>query len=203
MKIICIGQNYLEHIKELNSNIPDEPVFFLKPDTALLIENKPFYLPDFSKDIHYEVEVVIKINKVGKSIAEKFAHKYYEELTVGIDFTARDIQKTLKTKGLPWEKAKGFDHSAPIGKFISKKNLPEMNALNFHLNLNEKKVQEGFTKDVVFSFDKIISFVSQFITLRVGDLIFTGTPVGVGPVKIGDKLEAFLEGESLLAFDVK
>ncbi len=203
MKIICIGQNYLEHIKELNSAIPDEPVFFLKPDTAMVIDNKPFFIPDFSKDIHHEVEIVLKINKPGKSIAEEFAHKYYEELTVGIDFTARDIQKIQKTKGLPWEKAKGFDNSAPIGKFVSKKNLPAMNNLSFHLDISGKTVQKGNTSDLLYSFDKIIAFISQFITLRVGDLIFTGTPVGVGPVKIGDKLEAFLEGEKLLAFDVK
>lgn len=203
MKIICIGQNYLEHIKELNSDVPDEPVFFLKPDTALLIENKPFYLPDFSNDIHHEVEIVLKINRVGKNIAEKFAHKYYDELTVGIDFTARDIQKVQKEKGLPWEKAKGFDNSAPVGKFVSKGNLPAMNNLNFHLTINGKMVQKGNTSDLLFSFNKIISFISQFITLKIGDLIFTGTPVGVGAVKIGDKLEAFLEEEKLLAVEVK
>lgn len=203
MKIICIGQNYLEHIKELNSEIPEEPVFFLKPDTALLLENKPFYLPDFSTDIHYEAEVVLKINRVGKSIAENFAHKYYDEITVGIDFTARDIQKAQKTKGLPWEKAKAFDFSAPVGKFVSKDKFNHMNNLNFHLDINGKTVQKGSTSDLLFSFDKIISFISKFITLKIGDLIYTGTPVGVGPVKIGDKLEAFLEGEKLLAFDIK
>jgi len=203
MKIICIGQNYLEHIKELNSAIPDEPVFFLKPDTSLLIDNKPFYIPDFSNDIHHEVEIVLKISRLGKNIAENFAHTYYDELTVGIDFTARDIQKIQKTKGLPWEKAKGFDFSAPIGKFVSKEKLPAMNNLNFHLNINGKTVQKGNTSDLLFSFDKIISFISQFITLKIGDLIFTGTPVGVDPVKIEDKLEAFLEGEKLLAFEVK
>ncbi|MBI3501721.1 MAG: fumarylacetoacetate hydrolase family protein [Bacteroidetes bacterium] len=229
MKIICIGQNYLEHIKELNSAIPDEPVFFLKPDTSLLTDNKPFFLPSFSNDIHYECEIVLKINRLGKHIDEKFAHKYYDELTVGIDFTARDIQKEQKAKGLPWEKAKGFDGSAPVGKFISKKKFgrmeewkngraderavsqpsnlpifqPSMRNLNFHLNINGKSVQKGNTSDLLFSFDKIISFLSQFITLKIGDLIFTGTPVGVGAVKIGDKLEAFLEGEKLLAFEVK
>lgn len=203
MKIICIGQNYMEHIRELNSAVPDEPVFFLKPDTALLIDNKPFFLPDFSNDIHYECEIVLKINRLGRHIDEKFAHKYYDELTVGIDFTARDIQKQQKTKGLPWEKAKGFDNSAPVGKFVSKSKLPVVNNLNFHLNLNGKTVQKGNTSDVLFSFDKLIAFVSRFITLKIGDLIYTGTPVGVGPVKIGDKLEAFLEGEKLLAFEVK
>ncbi len=203
MKIICIGQNYLAHIKELNSAIPDEPVFFLKPDTALVTDNKPFYIPDFSNDIHYETEIVLKINRLGKHIDEKFAHKYYDELTVGIDFTARDIQKVQKTKGLPWEKAKGFDNAAPVGKFVSKSKLPAMNNLSFHLDLNGKTVQKGNTSDLLYSFDKIISFISQFITLKIGDLIFTGTPVGVGPVKIGDKLEAYLEGEKVLAFDIK
>ncbi|HET7819346.1 MAG TPA: fumarylacetoacetate hydrolase family protein [Bacteroidia bacterium] len=203
MKIICVGQNYLEHIKELNSAIPDEPVFFLKPDTALVTDNKPFYLPDFSKDIHYEVEVIIKINKMGKHIDEKFAHKYYDELSVGIDFTARDIQRAQKTKGLPWEKAKAFDNSAPIGTFVSKSKLPALNNLNFHLNINNKTVQKGNTSDLLFSFDKIIAFISQFITLKTGDIIFTGTPVGVGAVHISDKLEAFLENEKLLSFEIK
>lgn len=203
MKIICIGQNYLEHIKELNSAIPDEPVFFMKPDTALLVDNKSFYLPDFSNDIHHEVEIVLKINRVGKNIAEQFAHKYYEEITVGIDFTARDIQKAQKTKGLPWEKAKAFDGSAPIGKFVSKSKCASMSNIGFHLDINGKTVQKGNTSDLLFSFDKVISFISQFITLRIGDLIYTGTPVGVGPVKIGDKLEAYLEGEKLLSFEVK
>lgn len=193
----------MEHIKELRSAVPDEPVFFLKPDTALLRNNKPFYLPDFSKDIHYETEIVLKINRLGKHISEKFAHKYYDEITVGIDFTARDIQKIQKTKGLPWEKAKAFDYSAPIGKFVSKNKFDRMSNLNFHLNINGKQVQKGNTSDLLFSYEKIIAFVSKFITLRTGDLIFTGTPVGVGPVKIGDKLEAFLEGEKLLAFEVK
>ncbi len=193
----------MEHIKELNSAVPDEPVFFLKPDTSLLLDNKPFYIPDFSNDIHHEVEIVLKINRLGKNIAENFAHKYYDELTVGIDFTARDIQKIQKSKGLPWEKAKGFDNAAPVGKFVSKEKLPAMNNLNFHLNINGKIIQKGNTSDLLFSFDKIISFISQFITLKIGDLIFTGTPVGVSAVNIGDKLEAFLEGEKLLAFEVK
>ena len=203
MKIICIGQNYLEHIKELNSAIPEEPVFFLKPDTALLLDNKPFYLPDFSNDIHHEVEIVLKINRVGKNIAEQFAHKYFEEITVGIDFTARDIQKVQKTKGLPWEKAKAFDGAAPMGKFVSKNKFQRMNNIGFHLDINGKTVQKGNTSDLLFSFDKVIAYISQFITLKIGDLIFTGTPVGVGAVKIGDKLEAYLEGEKLLAFEVK
>jgi len=203
MKIICIGQNYLEHIKELNSAIPEEPVFFLKPDTALLPDDKPFYLPDFSNDIHHEVEIVLKINRVGKNVAEEFAHKYYEELSVGIDFTARDIQKIQKTKGLPWEKAKAFDFSAPVGKFISKSKFARLDNIGFHLEINGKTVQKGNTSDLLFSFDKVISHISKFITLKTGDLIYTGTPVGVGPVKIGDKLEAFIEVEKLLAFEVK
>jgi acylpyruvate hydrolase len=203
MKIICIGQNYLEHIKELHSAIPTEPVFFLKPDTALVTDNQSFYLPDFSKDIHYEAEVIIKIHKAGKYIDEKFAHKYYDELSVGIDFTARDIQKEQKTKGLPWEKAKAFDHSAPVGRFISKSKLPALNNLNFHLNINNQTVQKGNTHDLLFSFDKIISFVSHYISLRTGDILFTGTPVGVGPVHIGDTLEAYLENEKVLCFEVK
>ncbi len=219
MKIICIGQNYLEHIKELNSAIPDEPVFFLKPDTALILDNKPFFLPEFSSDIHYECEIVLKVCKQGKHIDSTFANKYYDELSVGIDFTARDIQKQQKTKGLPWEKAKSFDGSAPVGRFVPAPHSPRRGenksghtdlplrgtegALNFHLNLNGKTVQKGNTSDLLFSFDKIISFISQFITLKIGDLIYTGTPVGVGPVKIGDKLEAFLEGEKLLGFEVK
>jgi acylpyruvate hydrolase len=203
MKIICIGQNYLEHIKELNAEVPTEPVFFLKPDTALLLDNKPFYLPDFSNDIHHEVEIVLKINRVGKNIAEEFAHKYFEEISVGIDFTARDIQKAQKTKGLPWEKAKAFDFSAPTGKFVTKSKFSKMNNIGFHLDINGKTVQKGNTSDLLFSFDKVIAFISKFITLKIGDLIYTGTPVGVGAVKIGDKLEAYLEGEKLLAFDVK
>lgn len=216
MKIICIGQNYMEHIRELNppavnkekgwragSAVPDEPIFFLKPDTAILQNNKPFFLPDFSSDIHHEIEIVMKISRLGKCISEKFAHKYYEEISVGIDFTARDIQKIQKEKGLPWEKAKAFDFSAPVGKFVPKEKYDSMKNLSFHLNINGTTVQKGNTRNVLFSFEKIISFVSQFLTLRTGDLIFTGTPVGVGKVKIGDKLEGFLEKEKLLSFEVK
>ena len=203
MKIICVGQNYMEHVRELNSAVPDEPVFFLKPDTALLLDNKPFYLPGFSADIHYEAEIVLKISKPGKSISEHFAHKYYDEISVGIDFTARDIQKQQKTKGLPWEKAKAFDFSAPVGTFVQKNKFDDIKNLSFHLDINGKTVQKGNTRDLLFSFEKIISFISQFITVRIGDIIFTGTPAGVGPVKIGDKLEAFLEAEKLLELSVK
>ena len=203
MKIICIGRNYVDHIAELQNEKPSEPVVFIKPDSAILLKQHPFVIPEFSNDIHHEVEIVLKINRVGKHIAEQFAHKYYEEITVGIDFTARDIQKIQKAKGLPWEKAKGFDGAAPMGKFVSKRKFPDINNIGFHLDINDKTVQKGNTNNQIFSFDKIISFISQFITLKIGDLIYTGTPVGVGSVKIGDKLEAFLEGEKLLAFEIK
>jgi len=203
MKIICIGKNYVEHIKEFDGVTPKEPVFFMKPETALIKNNQPFYLPDFSNNLHHEIEIVLKINKPGKNIAEEFAHKYYDEIGIGIDFTARDLQLQLKEKGLPWEKAKAFDGSAPIGKFISKKEFGDIQNLNFHLNINDKTMQKGNTKDMIFSFDKMISYVSAFITLKKGDLIFTGTPHGVGPVKAGDKLEAFIENKKLLEFAVK
>ena len=203
MKIICIGRNYAEHAKEMNSPVPTEPVFFLKPDTALIKDNQPFYYPDFSKEIHHEVELVLKINKPGKNIAVEFAHKYYDEIGIGIDFTARDIQAKCKEKGLPWEKAKAFDGSAPIGQFVNKTQLNEMNNINFHLNINGNTVQKGNTMDLLFSFDAVIAYVSQFVTLKTGDLIFTGTPEGVGEVKIGDRLEAFIEDEKLLNFEIK
>jgi acylpyruvate hydrolase len=203
MKIICIGRNYAEHAKELNNAVPTEPVFFLKPDTAIIKDNQPFYYPDFSKDIHHEVELVIKINKAGKNIQPEFANKYYEEIGIGIDFTARDLQNQCKEKGLPWEKAKAFDGSAPIGQFIDKKKIKDENKINFHLTINGNTVQNGNTKDLLFSFDKIIAYVSIFFTLKKGDLIYTGTPAGVGPVKIGDKLEAYIENEKLLNFEIK
>ena len=203
MKIICIGQNYAEHVKEMNGVIPSEPVFFMKPDTALLKDGEAFYIPEFSSDMHHEVEIVIKISKAGKHIDEKFAHKYYEEIGIGIDFTARDLQKKAKEKGLPWEKAKAFDNSAPIGKFISKSKIPDLNNINFHLNINGVLRQKGNTSDLIFSFDKIISYVSQFVTLKTGDLIYTGTPVGVSAVKIGDTLDCYIENEKLLSFEVK
>jgi acylpyruvate hydrolase len=203
MKIICIGRNYAEHAKEMNSPVPSEPVFFLKPDTALIKDNLPFFYPDFSSDVHHEVELVIRISRPGKHIEEKFAHKYYEEIGVGIDFTARDIQSKCKEKGLPWEKAKAFDGSAPLGKFISKGRFASLDTISFHLNVNGSTVQKGNTKDLLFSFDKVIAYISRYITLKTGDLIYTGTPEGVGPVKQGDRLEAFIEGEKLLDFDVK
>ncbi len=203
MKIICIGRNYAEHAKELSNAVPSEPVFFMKPDTALLRDGEAFYHPDFSNDIHHEIEVVVKINKVGKHIAEEFAHKYYDEIGLGIDFTARDIQSKCKEKGLPWEKAKAFDGSAPIGKFISKNELLPLNNLPFELKINGQSKQVGNTKDMIFSIDKIIAYVSQFVTLKVGDLIYTGTPEGVSPIKIGDKLQGFLNKQLVLEFEVK
>jgi len=203
MKIICIGRNYAEHAKEMNAAVPTEPVFFLKPDTALIKDDQPFYYPDFSKEIHHEVELVLKISKAGKNIDAAFAHKYYEEVGIGIDFTARDIQAKCKEKGLPWEKAKAFDGSAPIGRFINKKELNDLSNINFHLDVNGKQVQKGNTKDLLFSFDTVIAYVSRFFTLKTGDLIYTGTPEGVGPVNIGDKLEAYIEEQKLLSFEIK
>lgn len=202
MKIICIGRNYSEHAKELNNPIPAEPVFFMKPDTALLKDSEPFYLPDFSNDIHHEIEVVVKISKAGKHIQQEFAKNYYEQVTVGIDFTARDIQQQCKEKGLPWEKAKAFDGSAPVGTFITI-NHSDINALPFHLEINDEKRQQGSTADMLFSVDAIISYVSKFVTLKTGDLIFTGTPAGVGAVKIGDKLKGYLGNQPLLEFEIK
>ncbi len=203
MKIICIGRNYAEHAKELNNPVPTVPVIFMKPDTAILKDNKPFYHPTFSNDIHHELEIVLKIAKEGKHIAEKFAHKYYDEIGLGIDFTARDIQQKHKEKGLPWELAKSFDHSAPISHFIPKDQFKDLYQLNFHLELNGQTVQKGNTSDLLFQFEKLIAFVSQYITLKKGDLIFTGTPEGVGKVNMGDNLVGYLEGEKLLDFFVK
>ncbi|MES2591797.1 MAG: fumarylacetoacetate hydrolase family protein [Bacteroidota bacterium] len=203
MKIICIGRNYAKHAKELNSEIPAEPVFFMKPDTALVKDNQPFYYPEFSKEIHHEVELAIKINKPGKNIQTQFANKYYDEIGIGIDFTARDLQEECKKKGLPWEKAKAFDGSAPLGKFVNKSQFADEKNINFSLNLNGNKVQQGNTADLLFSFNEIIAYVSKFFTLKTGDLIYTGTPEGVGPVKIGDRLEAFIEDQKLLDFEVK
>lgn len=202
MKIICIGRNYAEHAKEMNSAVPTEPVFFMKPDTALLKEGD-FYIPDFTKDLHHEIELVLKICKVGKHIEEQFAHKYYDEIGLGIDFTARDIQAKCKEKGLPWEKAKAFDNSAPLGKMVKKESLGDLNSIQFELKINGETRQIGNSKDLIFSFDKVISYVSKFVTLKQGDLIYTGTPEGVGPVKMGDKLEGFVNGEQFLSLNVK
>ena len=203
MKIICIGRNYAEHAKELNNAIPTEPVFFMKPDTALLKDGEPFYYPDITKDLHHEIEIVIKINKVGKHIEEQFAYKYYDEIGLGIDFTARDLQAECKAKGLPWEKAKSFDNSAPIGKFISKDKLGDLSTIEFELKINGQSRQVGNTKDLLFSFDQIISYVSKYLTLKVGDLIYTGTPSGVGAVSIGDKLQGYIKDDLFLEFEVK
>ncbi|TKB98903.1 fumarylacetoacetate hydrolase family protein [Pedobacter cryophilus] len=203
MKIIAIGRNYSEHAKELNNPVPEKPVLFLKPDTAVLKGNKPFYHPSFSNDIHHEIEVVLKICKEGKFIKEKFAHKYYEEIGLGIDFTARDLQAEQKAKGLPWEIAKAFDHSAPISEFIAKSEFEDIMNLNFKLLMNEELKQEGNTADMIFNFDQIIAYASQFFTLKKGDLIFTGTPAGVGKIKIGDKLKGYLAHHELLNFEIK
>jgi 2-keto-4-pentenoate hydratase/2-oxohepta-3-ene-1,7-dioic acid hydratase in catechol pathway len=203
MKIICIGRNYAEHAKELKNEVPAVPVFFMKPDTALLKDDAPFYYPSFSNDIHYEVELVIKICKNGKTILPQFAHKYYEQITVGIDFTARDLQQECKEKGLPWEKAKAFDHSAVIGRFINIAELKQKEQIAFSLSLNQTLVQHGVSNQMLFNVDQIIAYVSGFVTLKTGDLIFTGTPAGVGPVKIGDRLEAKIENEVLLNFEIK
>jgi 2-keto-4-pentenoate hydratase/2-oxohepta-3-ene-1,7-dioic acid hydratase in catechol pathway len=203
MKIICIGRNYSEHAKEMNSELPEKPIFFLKPDTALLPKKMPFFYPDFTKDLHHELEVVVRICRLGKHIPEARAHTYYDEIGLGIDFTARDLQTECKKKGLPWEIAKAFEHSAPVSeKFVLIKNL-DLNQVNFQLHKNGEIVQNGFIKDMIFSIDQIISYISQFMTLKIGDLIFTGTPEGVGPVKVGDKLDGFLNDEKLLEVRIK
>lgn len=202
MKIICIGRNYAQHAAELKNEIPDEPVFFMKPDTALLRE-KDFYLPKFSSDVHYECELVLKISKPGKFIEEKFSNKYYAEISLGIDFTARDLQDACKKKGLPWEKAKAFDNSAPVGTFIPISQLPDQQKIRFELLKNGEKVQDGDSSLMLFSFEKITSYISGFMTLKTGDLIFTGTPSGVGPVKEGDVLEGYLEGQKLLEVRIR
>lgn len=202
MKIICIGRNYVNHAKEMNSPVPEKPVFFLKPDTALLLKNRPFYYPDFSKEIHYEAEIVLKINRVGKHIDEKFAGRYFDEVGLGIDFTARDIQRECKKKGLPWEIAKAFDSSAALSEnFINKNEIAD--DINFRLDINEKNVQKGNSKSMIFSPEQIISYVSKFFTLKIGDLIYTGTPAGVGEVKIGDNLKGYIGDKCLLDFDIK
>ncbi len=203
MKIICIGRNYASHIKELQNERPEEPVLFLKPDTALVPKQFPFVIPEFSSDVHHEIEVVVKINRVGKYIDPKFAHKYYEELTVGIDFTARDVQQKLKDKGLPWEKAKAFDGSAVIGDFLSKKVFSSLENLNFELTNNGTTVQQGNTADMLWKIDEIIAYVSQYFTLKIGDLIFTGTPQGVAAVRPNDILEGTIEQHKLFRIQVK
>jgi len=203
MKIICIGRNYTKHIEELNNERPNEPVVFMKPDSAVLLKQHPFVIPEFSEDIHHELEVIVKINKVGKYIEPKFAHKYYDEIAVGIDFTARDLQQKLKDKGLPWEKAKAFDGSAVIGDFVSKRDFKSIDNLNFELTNNGVTVQKGNTSFMLWKIDELIAYVSQFFTLKIGDIIFTGTPEGVAVVRPEDVLEGFLEGNKLFRIQVK
>ena len=202
MKIICIGRNYAKHIEELENEKPEEPVIFMKPDSAVLLKKNPFIIPPFSQDIHYEVEVLVKINRIGKYIDQKFAHKYYEEIGLGIDFTARDLQSRLKEKGLPWEKAKAFDGSAVIGKFCNKSEL-NLEAIPFQLKRNGEVVQDGNSSHMLWKIDEIIAYVSQFFTLKIGDVIFTGTPAGVGKVSANDSLQGLLEGKEMFHIKVK
>lgn len=203
MRIFAVGRNYVEHIQELNNQRPDEPVIFTKPDTALLRNNAPFYYPDFSKEIHHEVELVLRICKEGKNVQEKFAHKYYDAIGIGIDFTARDIQKKIKENALPWDIAKGFDGSAPISaKFIPVSDFPDLKNINFSLEIDGVTKQKGNTGLMIFSFDYIVSYLTKFFTLRTGDLIFTGTPKGVSAVSVGNKLTAYIENEKLLECEV-
>jgi len=203
MKILAIGMNYPSHVKEMSDILSPEPVIFSKPETALLLNNKPFFYPDFSTDIQYETELVIKIDRLGRNIAPKFAHRYYSEITIGIDFTARDLQKKCKEQGFPWEIAKAFDNSAPVGRMLPKNRFPDIQSINFRLDINGNTVQQGNTKDMIFTVDQIIANISRYFTIKIGDLIFTGTPHGVGPVKIGDRLQAYLEDELVLDFKVK
>lgn len=203
MKIICIGRNYVKHIEELQNERPDEPVVFMKPDSAVLLKQHPFVIPEFSEDIHHEIELIVKINKVGKYIEPKFAHKYYDEISVGIDFTARDLQQKLKDKGLPWEKAKAFDGSAVIGEFVSKEKFQSVDNLNFELTNNGKVVQSGNSSLMLWKIDELIATISQYFTLKIGDIIFTGTPEGVAQVKPNDVLEGFLDKQKLFKIQVK
>ncbi|MFK7980411.1 MAG: fumarylacetoacetate hydrolase family protein [Saprospiraceae bacterium] len=203
MKIICIGRNYVDHAKELNNPVPTKPLVFMKPSSALLVNNKPLYYPEFTKNLHYEAEVVLRITRNGRHVQPEFAHKYYEEIAIGIDFTARDVQAQLKAKGHPWEIAKGFDGSAAISEFIPLSSLKNSEHIEFSLFQNEKRVQLGNTKDLIFSFNYLITYVSQYFKLQVGDYIYTGTPKGVGPVQVGDKLEAYIEDRKLLWCDIK
>ena len=204
MKIICIGRNYTDHIAELQNEKPSEPVIFLKPDSAVLLKKQPFFIPEFSNDVHYEVELLVRINKIGKHIQKKFAHKYYEEIGLGIDFTARDLQARLKDKGLPWEKAKGFDGSAVIGeKWFEKSHFEDLNEIGFSLRKNGEVVQQGRTSHMLWKIDEIIEYISQYFTLKIGDVIFTGTPAGVGPVAINDKLSGFIEDQQIFSIQVK
>jgi 2-keto-4-pentenoate hydratase/2-oxohepta-3-ene-1,7-dioic acid hydratase in catechol pathway len=203
MKIFAIGRNYVDHAKELNNPLPAEPMFFMKPDTALVRNNKPFFYPDFSEEIHYEAEIVLKLNRVGKNIEERFAHRYYTEIALGIDFTARDIQRRCQEKGTPWEIAKSFDNSAPVSKFLPKSKFSDLKNISFHLDINGATVQNGNTCDMIFHFDRLVSHISKYVTVRMGDLLFTGTPAGVGPVKIGDRLQGYIGDELMLDFYIR
>jgi len=204
MKIICIGRNYVAHAQELNNEVPEEPVFFMKPDSALLRNNDPFYIPEWTNEVHYEIELVIRINRIGKNIEQRFAHRYYDEIGLGIDFTARDVQKEMKQKGLPWEKAKAFDQAAAISSsFLPVSVFPDTESIRFSLQIDGSIVQDGNSELMIFGFEEIISHVSKYMTLKIGDLIYTGTPAGVGAVKIGDHLEGFLENKKLLDFRIK
>ncbi len=203
MKIFAIGHNYKEHNKELNNNHPSEPVVFMKADTAALKDNKPFFLPDFSNEVHYETELIVKINRIGKNIAPKFAHRYYDEIGLGVDFTARDLQRKLKQEGKPWELSKSFDNSAVISEFIPKSNVLDVQNIDFHLLLNGELVQKGNTNKMIFPIDELIAYISKFFTLKIGDIIFTGTPSGVGSIKIGDRLEGFLLQQKMFDFYIK
>ena len=203
MKLICIGRNYTKHIEELENEKPTDPVVFLKPDTAILLKKQPFFIPDFSDDVHHEVELLVKINKVGKHIDKKFAHKYYDEIGLGIDFTARDLQSQLKAKGLPWEKAKAFDGAAVIGKWLPKSNFENVNEIQFQLLKNDEVVQDGNTNLMLWKIDDLIEYVSKYFTLKIGDIIFTGTPAGVGKVVANDKLKGYIENEEMFSITVK
>lgn len=203
MKILAIGQNYTEHIRELNSQLPTEPVVFMKPDSALLKNNKPFYIPDFSEDLHYETELIIKINRLGKHIASKYADRYFSEIGLGVDFTARDLQRKLKDKGHPWEISKAFDNSAVIGGFLPVSELIDIQNIEFHLDINGKTVQQGNSKDMIFPISELISYTSRFFTLKIGDILFTGTPAGVGKVHVGDRLEGYIFEKKMFDFKIK
>jgi len=203
MKLICIGRNYTEHIKELENEKPTDPVVFMKPDTAILLKKQPFFIPDFSDDVHHEVEILVKINKVGKHIDKKFAHKYYDEIGLGIDFTARDLQSQLKEKGLPWEKAKAFDGAAVIGKWLPKTNFKNVDNIQFKLYKNDEVVQDGNTNLMLWKIDELIEYVSKYFTLKIGDIIFTGTPAGVGKVVANDKLKGYIENAEIFSITVK
>ena len=203
MKIICIGRNYADHIKELDNAKPTDPVIFLKPDTAILLKKQPFFIPDFSNEVHHEVELLVRINKIGKHIDQKFAHKYYDEIGLGIDFTARDLQAELKEKGLPWEKAKAFDGSAVIGKFIEKEQFKDVNNINFSLERNGNTVQNGNSMLMMWKIDALIEYISKYFTLKIGDVIFTGTPAGVGKVETNDVLKGFIEETEMFSIKVK